>query len=271
MFRSSKVILSIAAIGISGCGFFNPTPSTSPTSTHYNANVVLFYVGLNANGFDLYSETHPVTSNGDDALAAAHALLEFNVTPFDGDYSSFWATAGGSANSLVRSGSKATIDISVADAETAAMAEKELVEQLIWTLFANDATIDSVQITVDGKRIATLAGRISIQEPFVRPDGFGILSNVQIDSPSDESDVINPVTVTGMSCTFEAVVVWELVQNDAVINSGNTLAAEACPTRAPFTINLGTLSPGTYEISAFEVSAKDGSRVSEDSKTFTVQ
>ena len=80
----------------------------------------------------------------------------------------------------------------------------------------------------------------------------------------------SPVVVTGMACTFEANVSWELLQNKKTIDSGATTAALACPDRSAWKIDLGELAPGKYTIRVFDLSAEDGSVVSEDDKDFTV-
>jgi hypothetical protein len=269
MFRRLYLGIAIAALALSSCST-TPSPTASPTPTKRDISATLFFVGLNAKGYELYSEKHTITSTGDDALAAVTAVVESSVEPFDSDYMSFWDTAGGSLNSFVRSGNSATIDISVTDTATANNNGKQLVQQLLWTAFANDSNIKNIHITVDGKVQEKLGTKFAINEPFVRDSGYGVLSDIQIDKPVNNSAEKNPVIVTGMACTFEATVVWQLVKDDVIVTAGTTLATEACPTRSPFSIDLGTLDPGTYEVSAFELSEKDGSRVAEDSKVFNV-
>jgi hypothetical protein len=79
------------------------------------------------------------------------------------------------------------------------------------------------------------------------------------------------VTASGFACTFEANVAWQLVRDGSVIDQGSTLAAEACPTRSSFAVELGELESGIYTLKVMEYSAKDGKLSSMDTKTFMVE
>ena len=126
-----------------------------------------------------------------------------------------------------------------------------------------------MKLTVDGQSVETLAGNVDATASFVPGFSYDVLASVGIDQ-LDRSDVTSPVVITGMACTFEANVSWELVQNRKIIDSGATTAALACPDRSAWKIDLGELAAGKYTIRVFDLSAEDGSVESEDDKDFTV-
>ncbi len=97
----------------------------------------------------------------------------------------------------------------------------------------------------------------------------GVQPPILIDSPTDGATVPSPVQVSGTSDTFEATVVWEVLQGDQVVEDGHTMGG-TLGKRRPFTFDV-QLAPGDYTIRAYELSAKDGSLVAEDTKAITVE
>ena len=93
-----------------------------------------------------------------------------------------------------------------------------------------------------------------------------------MDSEYEGVTLTSPVTFTGEACTFEANVAWKLFSADGtLIESGSTIALEACPKRSPFEFEVSISEPGSYEIKVMEYSMKDGSLVARDTKSFTVE
>lgn len=99
-------------------------------------------------------------------------------------------------------------------------------------------------------------------EPEMQP-------SILIDSPADGATVPSPVLVSGTSDTFEANVVWEVLQDDEVIEQGDTMGG-SYGKRRPFRFDV-QLAPGEYTIRAYELSAEDGSLVVEDTTAITVE
>jgi hypothetical protein len=254
----------------------NPTnlPSTTQSAPpQVLENYTFYFVGDTARGLRLYKEVQIVDVGenelgSDKGLNALTMLVTGQLPPFDGDHKTLWKS-GSRIISIKREGGLATVDLSLGRFEVGAEAEQRAIDQLVWTLTANDPTVTSVKFTVDGLAVETLAGKVDTTASFVPGFSYDVLASVGIDQ-LDRSDVTSPVVVTGMACTFEANVSWELLQNKTVINSGATTAAIACPDRSAWKIELGSLAPGKYTIRVFDLSAEDGSVISEDDKDFTV-
>lgn len=272
----------VAVITLVGCGADStseqPMPSTSHSAQVTEApdvieNYTFYFVSDTANGFRLYKEVQPVsvTENelGEDkGLNALTMLIDGQLPPYDGDFVTLWKS-GSKVNSLTREGAVATVDLSLGRLNVGAESEQRAIDQIVWTLTENDPTISAVIFTVDGVAVESLAGHVDATVPFTRQPDYEVFATVWVDL-LDKSELESPVTITGTACTFEANVAWELLQTDEVINSGSTIAGEACPVRSAWSVDLGALSDGDYEFRAFENSAKDGSLVNEDTKSFTV-
>jgi len=254
----------------------NPTdlPSTTQSAPPQALeNYTFFFVGDTARGLRLYKEVQIVDVGenelgSDKGLNALTMLVTGQLPPFDGDHKTLWKS-GSKVIDIKREGGIATVDLSLGRFDVGAEAEQRAIDQIVWTLTANDPTVTSVKFTVDGLPVETLAGHVDATATFVPGFSYDALASVGIDQ-LDRSDVTSPVVVTGMACTFEANVSWELLQNKSIINSGATTAAIACPDRSAWKIELGSLSPGKYTIRVFDLSAEDGSVISEDDRDFTV-
>lgn len=277
------MIISLSAVLVlSGCATAKPSSSPSGSATpsvteseipEVIEDYTFYYVADTAKGFRLYKEVQPVsvTENelGDDkGLNALTMLINGQLPPYDGNYVTLWKS-GSKVNSLTREGDVATVDLSLGRLQLGAESEMRAIDQIVWTLTENDPSIKSVNLTVDGKPVESLAGHVDATVPFTREPDYEVLATVWIDL-LDRSDVTSPVTISGTACTFEANVAWELLQGDAVLQSGATIAGEACPVRSAWKVDVGVLAPGDYIFRAFENSAKDGSLINEDTKSFTI-
>ena len=279
----SVIFIAITAVALSACSsasteIASATPSAAapiPEATPPPAlqDYTFYFVAETARGLRLYKEvqTVDVAENelgSDKGLNALTMLITGQLPPFDGDHQSLWKS-GSKVIGISREGGVATVDLSLGRFDVGAEAEQRAIDQIIWTLTANDPTVTSVKFTVDGQSVETLAGNVDATATFVPGFSYEVLASVGIDQ-LDRSDVTSPVVITGMACTFEANVSWELIQDKKTIDSGATTAATACPDRSAWKIELGELAAGKYTIRVFDLSAEDGSLVSEDNKDFTV-
>lgn len=277
------IFIALAALALSGCS--NPDPQASPgmprasvPATEASAPPVLqdytfYFVGDTARGFRLFKEVQMVDVGenqlgSDKGRNAITMLVTGQLPPFDGDHKNLWKS-GSKILGLTRAGDVATVDLSLGRFEVGAEAEQRAIDQIVWTLIANDPTIAGVKFTVDGVAVESMAGHVDATATFVQGFSYEVLASVGIDQ-LDRSEVTSPVVVTGMACTFEANVSWELLQDEDVIDSGATTAKVACPDRSAWKLELGELSPGKYTIRVFDLSAEDGSLITQDDKDFTV-
>lgn len=273
------VVIFTAALGLAGCSAGGDTamPSASssasasslPSQATDQVNVKLFFASDTGTSIRIYSEMASVSKVTDDlAVSAVNALLS-GAKPIDADYQNLWGS-GVVVNNIAIKDSIATIDLKQPTLNVGSEGEARAIDQIIWTLHSNQPSIAGVEFLIDGKPAESLAGHVDISGPIYLDEGYQSLATVDLDL--DESqEVSTPVKVTGLACTFEANVPWELLKGDEVINSGSVLASEACPTRSKFTIDLGELVPGKFTLRVWESSMMDGSLINEDTKTFTVK
>ena len=279
----SAIFIAITTVALTACspaGTESPsaTPSASfsileATPPPASQDYAFYFVADTARGLRLYKEVQTVDTaenelGSDKGLNALTMLINGQLPPFDGDHKTLWKS-GSKVIGITREGGVATVDLSRGRFDVDAEAEQRAIDQIIWTLTANDPTVTSVKFTIDGRSVETLAGKVDTTASFVPGFSYEVLASVGIDQ-LDRSDVTSPVVITGMACTFEANVSWELLQNKKIIDSGATTAALACPDRSAWKIDLGELAAGKYTIRVFDLSAEDGSVVSEDDKDFTV-
>lgn len=272
-------LLVAGTIGLAGCAGNNgattgsqspsATSSAMPTQVAEQVEVKLFFASDTGTSIRIYSEIASVTKiNDDPAITAVNALLS-GAQPKDADYVNLWGS-GVKLNSVSVKDSIATIDLKQPSLNVGSEGEARAIDQIIWTLHSNQPSIAAVEFLIDGKPAESLAGHVDLTGPIYLDEGYQSLATVDLDL--DEAQEVNsPVKVTGLACTFEANVPWELLKGDEVINSGSVLASEACPTRSKFTIDLGELVPGKFTLRVWESSMMDGSLLNEDTKTFTVK
>ena len=279
----SVIFIAITTVALSACSSAGTEiPSATPsaaapipeaTPLPVSQDYTFYFVADTARGLRLYKEvqTVDVAENelgSDKGLNALTMLITGQLPPFDGDHQTLWKS-GSKVIGISREGGVATVDLSLGRFDVGAEAEQRAIDQIVWTLTANDPTVTSVKFTVDGQGVETLAGHVDATETFVPGFSYEVLASVGIDQ-LDRSDVTSPVVITGMACTFEANVSWELLQAKKTINSGATTAATACPDRSAWKIDVGDLAPGKYTIRVFDLSAEDGSVISEDDRDFTI-
>lgn len=275
----------IATVALLGCSpDSHETPSASPTlsdspspSASSTIDVVqdysFYFVGETAQGFRLVREVHQVSKIendlGDDkGFNSLVMLVNGQLPPFDGDHVTLWSN-GTKVNSVVTVDGVATVDLTLGRISFGSESELRAIDQIVWTLIANDPSVTLVKFTVDGVSSESLAGHVDFGQTFALAPSYEVLAPVWIDL-LDRSDVKNPVSISGSACTFEAAVAWELTKNAKVIKSGGTTAAIACPDRSVWNLDLGELAAGSYVLKVSDLSAKDGSVIFADTKAFTV-
>jgi hypothetical protein len=146
------------------------------------------------------------------------------------------------------------------------------VQALVWTVtgvFQQDAPVPVV-VRTGGNIFESVPSNV-----FKRPapsQQFQEIAPIWVDSPyaGQALAATKPVVVSGQACTFEANVRYQLRQGGAVVKDASTTASSGCPQQGSWTIDLGTLAPGTYELRVIDVSQKDGSIAFQNIVPFTV-
>jgi spore germination protein GerM len=280
-----SIAVLLVTLALAGCGNNSATAPTATTSSSAspapsetaNPDVLqdysFYFVSDTSQGFRLVREVHQVSKIendlGDDkGLNSLLMLVNGQLPPYDGNQVTLWDN-GTKVNSVSTVDGLATVDLTLGRISFGSESEMRAIDQIVWTLIENDPSVTSVQFTIDGQVAESIAGHVDLTQPFVQAPGYEVLASVWIDL-LDRSDVMNPVSITGSACTFEANVAWELTQDGNVVDSGATTAATACPDRSDWTIELGDLTPGRYVLTVSDFSAEDGSPIFQDSKAFTV-
>ena len=280
-----SLVALFTTIALMGCGANSITsPTTSPTSSNSTAPSVsplvdvlkdysFYFVAETAQGFRLVREVQQVSKLENDlgdnkGLNSLLMLVNGQLPPFDGDQVTLWNN-GTKVNSVTAVDGVATVDLTLGRISFGSESEQRAIDQIVWTLTENEPTINSVQFTIDGKVSESLAGHVDLTKPFVPAPSYDVLASIWIDL-LDRSDVKNPVTISGSACTFEAGFAWELTKDGDVVSSGSTTAATGCPDRSDWSVALGDLALGDYVIKVSDLSAKDGSVIFADTKSFTV-
>lgn len=267
-------------VSLSGCGQprtlaptatppTNTTPTPNVSSTIAFRTLAQYWVADTARGFRLYREFVRINSTPDAITAALRQLV--SQGPVDSDYVSLWPSDT-TINSVTVNGDTALIDLTFSKLNVGAEAESLAVAQLVWTATAADTSIKKISLTVDGKKVESLAGHVDATKPFTRDLTYKVLAPIWITSPIENQSVAaQGFTLSGMASTFEANVVWKVIRDGVVIKQGSTTALEAAPAWKPWSVAIPGLVPGTYQFLAMEYSAKDGSLVAQDSKNIVIK
>jgi hypothetical protein len=211
----------------------------------------------------------PMRRSGDPGLDAVRALLDYDASR--GEYN-VWADGIGDGLDLdVRSVEhedtvvRVDFDGSVSDpwptADVSWAVDTELfAQQLVRTVQSALDTTDPVLVTQDGEPVDAVL-TASVDQPIAADDDS--LPSVYLTSPTGSTVISgDPSTfkVTGESNTFEATVNWRVLEGDDVVRKGYAMGGSYGEWK-PFSFDLD-LPPGTYTVEVFEMSAKDGSRLS---------
>jgi hypothetical protein len=268
------ILGTLLTLGLSGCSqssepSTDPTPTPSASSTVSTKALAQYWVSDTARGFRLYREFVQVNPAPDAITAALRQLV--SQQPTDSDYVSLWPL-GTTINSVEVSGDSAIVDLSFPKLNLGSEAESLAIAQIVWTATAADTTVKKISLTVDGKKIESLAGHMDATKAFTRGLTYEVLAPIWITSPSENQVVeAKGFTLSGMASTFEANVVWKVMKDGVLIQEGATTALEAAPAWKSWSVAIENLKPGTYQFFAMEFSAEDGSLVAQDTKYATLK
>ncbi|MGI9001239.1 MAG: Gmad2 immunoglobulin-like domain-containing protein [Pseudonocardia sp.] len=274
------VAMLIGVVALAGCGGVDPAPApvppgpvipapTAPSREGTPRALPVYYVADTAAGLRLQREFHRVTTT-DPASDAVREMLA-SPTGYDPDYRSHWPADSALRAPVTTSGGVITVDLSgVEPAQVGTELAVLTVQQLVFTVQGALQATDPVRILVDGEPVDELWGAVSTAEPVTRGDDYALRSLVQINSPAHGATVGREVEVTGEAAVFEATVLWEVLRDGAVVQSGFTNSAEG-QRFAPFRFTV-TLDPGQYTVRVLEddPSGGEGRPALTDDKTITV-
>jgi Immunoglobulin-like domain of bacterial spore germination./Sporulation and spore germination. len=238
----------------------SPSESSSPPESG-SEQVYVYYLHDDGQSTRLYRELHKGVGVGSAPEAALRAM--FAGKPKDPDYATPWDNT--KLVSYRVDADTATVDVSNF-VSLGAATEKAAVQEIVYTVTANDPALKKVQLRVNGK---APKGHSDWSGPIRRAPMLDVQGLIWILAPTQGATVSSPVKIDGYGTAFEATISWEVRKDGAVVAQGHTQGG-ANGEFAEFHDTVA-LPPGAYELSAFEVSAKDGSPVHIDTKNFTVK
>lgn len=270
-----------------------PTPtSTAPTTTASTppppataapASLPVYYVapiGADARIVRLYREwlTAPGVTRDADEQVRARAAVELAMTAVPSGADGYLRTWGGvDLVDVAVTRERITVTLSGPGSTRFPQdTERVSVQQLVWTAQAavGRGTLPVRFVLVDGAD--AIFGTQPVDRAYNRPASRDLyhedLAPIWVTSPTRGQELASgPVTVQGEACVFEATVSWQLLRGGSIVDEGFVTATIGAPARGTFEIPLGTLSPGSYAVRAFEVSPEDGAVSAETTMPFTVR
>lgn len=232
-----------------------PTASAAPSAAATMAVAVYYAGSAGPAGVRLYREFRDRPRTDTVIRDAVDAMV--NQRPSDPDYRSLWpATA--QIHRATKSGTVATVDMEAGPTSPAAVA----IQQLVWTVTAADRSVTRVQILVQGRPLTT--------SPVARGQAADVLAPVWLLSPVNGATVPRTFTISGEATVFEATVSWEIRRGTTVVKRGFATATKGAPGRGAWQATVTVPATGSYQVVAFESSAKDGTETFPDSKTIIV-
>ena len=236
-----------------------PTPARAaekvPGPRPAGPAVPVYVLGDTAGGARLYREFRP----GGAAAAAdpvRAALAGLALAPDDPDYRTAWTGATGRAE---RAGAVVTVSF---DHPPSLVGQGPgiAVQQVVWTVTAADNTVRRVRVLAPGLPAGPAAGRAGQR---------AVLAPVWLLAPVEGGSARSALTVTGTASVYEAAVRVEVRRGTELLARTTATASVGAPGRGEWKATM-TVPPGDYVVSAYEVSAQDGSRVGVDTKRVTV-
>ena len=240
----------------------DPPATGTPTPVAVEGDVYVYYVMDDGQGPRLYREQRP--NPGMDPVMAALTTM-VTEPPLDIDYGSLWPKGTRLLDESV-SGDTATVDLSKFPA-LGAEAEMFAVQELVYTVTANDTSVKKVKLLVDGK--APQSGHEDWSKPVARAPMMDVQGWIWLLAPTEDATTSSPVAIKGYGTAFEGTISWEVTKDGAKVAEG-TAQGGSNGEFGEFSDTV-ELDPGTYEMRAFEASAEDGSPIHVDTKMFTVK
>jgi hypothetical protein len=141
------------------------------------------------------------------------------------------------------------------------------VAQVVFTLTQFDS-VGNVAFMIEGRQVEAIGGEGIVVSPPV--DRLDLADNtspaILVESPAPWEEVRSPLRITGMSNTFEATLLYEVVDpSGAIVDSGFATATAGTGTWGTFdfTVSYDIARAGQGALILFESSARDGSRINE--------
>jgi len=138
------------------------------------------------------------------------------------------------------------------------------VAQVVYTL-TQFPEITSVEFAIDGAPVDAIGGEGVVVAGGVDRGAFtAVLPAILVESPTPGEAVTSPLTVSGLSNTFEATIQYNVTDGEGlIVAEGFSTGGGTLGEWQPFelTVEFEPERPGVGAVILFEISAEDGSQV----------
>lgn len=270
---SSAISLALAGLLFASCG--SSSAPTSTTSSSMPAPVAHTKVSLYwvRDGAALGVSHRMVIATSDPEKVVMNALLAGPTSLEKAAGLASTIPAGSRLLSLTTSNGLATTNFNSTFASGGgSFSVRARLAQVVFTL-TQFVSIRRVLFEVNGAVITTFSSEgIVLDHALTRSDEVGLLPPIFVEQPAVGDSISSPTTLSGLANTFEAVFEVELVDAEGhVVLRQQIHASSGTGTWGVFKHVLYYSEPasGAGELVAFELSAKDGSRIHEVSIPLT--
>ena len=279
---SPVAVLLVVALTSAGCGddsgdsggtssptpttaVTSPPPTSSPTSSPSSAPTSTSAVSVY---FLKGEKVQPVRRSATGTGVAAAAVRALLAGPTSAERAAGLTSSvpsGTTLRSLDISGGLATVDLTgTFDDGGGSLSMQARVAQVVFTL-TRFTSVQRVSFRLDGTPVTALGGEGVDVDKVDRADYEDLSPAVLVESPRWGETVTMPLTVTGTANTFEAEFRLELKDSTGrVVADRQVMATSGSGTRGTFDATLtGTAARGAATLTAYTLSAQDGSRRNE--------
>jgi len=235
------------------------TPTASPPSTAVSAVSVYLLRG------EKVQPVRRIAQGQDVAADAVRALLAGPTAAERAAGLSSAVPAGTTLRSISIASGLATVDLTgTYDDGGGSLSMQARVAQVVFTLTRFTA-VERVSFRLDGTPVTALGGEGVDVDKVDRVDYEDLSPAVLVESPRWGEPASTPLRVTGTANTFEAEFKLELKDSTGrVVADKQVMATSGSGTRGTFDATLtGTAASGTATLTAYTLSAQDGSRKNE--------
>ena len=264
-------------------GRTSPTPSGSASGPTAQVAVPVYVIdgnGASTPRYGLYREFHrvalPEGPTPADRVRAAVGLAMATPAPLaDGGSVRPWSGVG--LDGVTVTADRITVTVSGdgpsgLDARLAELA----VQQVVWSAQGAVGKGNVPVRVVRAEGGTTLFGTVSLAAPFTRPPAdqyYTVLGDIWITLPEPGATLpaTDPVTISGEATVFEGTLQWEVRRGAEVLRTGTTTTSAGAPMRGTYTISVGRLPAGAYELRVWADSMKDASVAAQREVSVTVR
>ena len=227
-----------------------PEESESPSAPG-GAAVPVYFVSEQPQGLRLFREFHS-SGGGDAILESATASVEGDA--LDPDYRSLWPAGSSVASVDAQAADVVVVDVTGAPHDRpAALSEDDAalaLQQLVYSVQAAYGERVGVQVLLDGERTDAVLGQ-PVSEPLTNAPILETLSMMQINSPNEGDTFAGDFTATGANNSFEATVLWKLMDGEEAVAQGFGTAEGWGPDRLyawSVEVDVSGVEPGSYTL-----------------------